>query len=101
MELIPLIQNVLIGALIVFAIVLIVSYVFSKLKKEKQEESPTPQKNVNTVKSINNNTSHSYTASSSKPKLNVDSPQQQKYIKQNKKLKENPRFKIINTKDEE
>lgn len=107
MNLISLIKTVLIYSLLAFGIVLIVSYVFSKFRKEKpEEENPKKGKidqsgKVKVSSSKKGNSSVSFTASSNSEKLYVNNPENRKHVIPNKVVHKSPRFTIINNREDD
>lgn len=107
MDLIPVVQQILLIVAIIFIVVLIVSYVYTKfIKKDKDEELPSVQnKNMQTGSnnvSVQNKRTLNYTASADSQKLYVNTDEHRKHVVTNKIASKPKRFQVINkTKDEE
>ena len=106
MDPITFIQEVLLVSAVLFIIVLIISYIYSKVKKEKAEpvatESNTKNKSSSTqTGDRKKKMARTYTASADAPKLYVNTEEHKKYVVKEKAAKRPPRFKVINGKKDE
>lgn len=100
MDIIPFFQEVLIVVAIIFAVVLAVSYIYTKFIKSDKEETPvvkiSTENNTAQSNSSENKRTVNYTASADAQKLYVNTDEHRKHVVTNKAVSKPKRFQIIN-----
>lgn len=100
MDIIPFFQEVLIVVAIIFAVVLAVSYIYTKFIKSDKEETSvvkvSPDNQSAQSKSNGNKRTINYTASVDAQKLYVNTEEHRKHVVTNKAVSKPKRFQIIN-----
>lgn len=100
MDIISFFEQALLIVAIIFAVVLIMSYIYSKfIKKEKEEEpacNPLPSNKSGQSKPETKRKTVNYTASADAQKLYVNTGEHRKHVVTNKAVSKPKRFEIIN-----
>lgn len=104
MDIIPFFQEVLIVVAIIFAVVLLASYIYTKFIKSDKEEIPAlqpPTGNKTQSKPADKKRTINYTASVDAQKLYVNTEEHRKHVVTNKVVSKPKRFQVLNKTGEE